>query len=308
MQPGAVKRRQIARVAVTPRARAHERRRARRGLAIACGLLGAVCTACGGGGGDDEGAGAAHGAPRSLPGVAPKPERVTTLPAPRSERPEQAEGAEPRPRPPEDVQRDADRKPQEVMDFLGIEPGMRVAELMSGRGYYAELLSRRVGDRGRVFAHNSPFVMDRFAREPIEERLENPALEDVELLETPVDHPGLPPRLDAVVIILFFHDLYWQEVDRERALHAVWRSLTPGGIFGVVDHVAAEGAGTRDVKSLHRVEPSVVRAEIEAAGFEFVDSSPLLANPDDEHTLSAFDEAIRGKTDRFIHRYRKVNK
>jgi len=218
---------------------------------------------------------------------------------------EMARPAAPLPRPAQDVARDADRKPQAVMDFFGIEPGMRVVELMAGRGYYAELLARRVGDEGNVWAHNTPFVLDRFAAGPIEERLRNPALHNVRPLETELEDPHLPRRVDAVLIILFFHDLYWQDVDRERMLRRLYRDLDADAILGIVDHQAAAGAGTRDVKTLHRVEASVVQAELEAAGFELVETSDLLAHPEDDHSRSAFDPEIRGKTDRFVHKYKK---
>lgn len=191
------------------------------------------------------------------------------------------------------------------MDFLGVQPGMTVVELMAGRGYYAELLARRVGDEGRVYVHNTPFVLERFAAEPIRARLEQPALHNARPLETELEDPGLPRGVDVVMMALFFHDLYWQEVDRVRMLREIHRALDDDAVFGIIDHRARDGAGTEHVKSLHRIEERVVQAELEAAGFELVETSDLLAHPEDDRSKSAFDPTIRGKTDRFIHKYKK---
>jgi predicted methyltransferase len=206
-------------------------------------------------------------------------------------------------RPPEDAARDADRKPQEVMDFFGITPGQTVVELMAGRGYYAELLSQRVGPNGKVYAHNSPFVLKRFAEEPLTARLARPSLANVERLDTELDAPGLPDGVDAVVIVLFYHDTYWQEVDRKAMNDAVFRALKPGGIYGVVDHHAEAGSGDRDVQSLHRVDAELVKEEILEAGFELDGESDLLRHPEDDRKTNVF--KMRGKTDRFTLRFRK---
>ena len=249
-----------------------------------------------------------HGATRARPGVAPPAplravdlEKVPKLTTP----PPDAKPREPRPRPEEDLARDADRKPQEVMDFFGIAPGMTVAELMTGRGYYAELLSRRVGPEGKVLAHNTPFVMQRFAEKPLKERTDNPALANVEVLDTELEDPGLASNLDAVLMINFYHDLYWQEVDRKRMNERIFEALKPGGVYGVIDHRAAKASKDRDVKTLHRVDERMVRLDIEKAGFVLEQRSDLLTHEEDDRTLSAFDPSIRGKTDRFVHLYRK---
>ena len=125
-------------------------------------------------------------------------------------------------RPPEDVARDADRKPYEVLTFFGIGAGQRVAELLTGRGYYAEILAGVVGPSGHVYAHNTPFVLNRFADKPLTERLSNPALTNVTRLDTELEDPQLPAALDAVVMVLFYHDTYWQKVDRARMNAAIF--------------------------------------------------------------------------------------
>jgi len=208
-------------------------------------------------------------------------------------------------RPAEDVARDADRKPQDVMRFFEIEPGQRVAELMAGKGYYAELLGRVVGSGGRVYAQNNAFVLKRFAEAPLSERLSNPELANVERLDSELATPQLPKDLDAVLMILFYHDTYWQEIDRAAMNGAAFAALKPGGIYGVIDHHAESGSGRRDVKTLHRVDAAIVREEILAAGFEFEAESALLRHPEDSREINVFDGKVRGSTDRFIYRFRK---
>lgn len=223
--------------------------------------------------------------------------------------PEVPDPAEPAPstdRPPDDVERDALRKPQAIMDFFGVGEGSRVVELMAGRGYYVDLLSRRVGVTGKVWAHNSPFVLKRFAEKPITERLENPILSNVERLDTPLDDPKLPSDLDAVLIVLFYHDTYWQEVDRAAMNRAVYAALKPGGVYGIVDHRAKTGAGSTETKRLHRVEESLVVDEVKAAGFELAGTSDLLAHPEDDHAYMVFQPpAGRDRTDRFVLKFVK---
>lgn len=208
-------------------------------------------------------------------------------------------------RPPEDVARDTDRRPYEVLSFFGIGPGQRVAELLTGRGYYAEILAGVVAETGHVYAQNTPFVLNRFAAAPLAERLSNPALTNVTRVDSELEDPQLPGGLDAIVMVLFYHDTYWQNVDRARMNAAIFGALRPGGVFGIVDHHAQAGSGDRDVESLHRVDAELVKREIEAVGFVFEAESDLLRHPEDARTTNVFDQAIRGKTDRFVYRFRK---
>lgn len=208
-------------------------------------------------------------------------------------------------RPEQDIARDADRKPQQVMDFFEIEPGDKVVELMAGGGYYVHLLSERVGPEGKVWAHNSPFVLERFAEKLIAARMTLPGLDNVQRLDTPLDAPELPRDLDAVLMVLFFHDTYWQEVDRTKMLESVFNSLKPGGVFGVVDHHAEAGSGERDVKTIHRIDAALVKQEVEAAGFVLDAESDILQVSADDRTKSVFLPEMRGKSDRFVYRFRK---
>jgi predicted methyltransferase len=88
----------------------------------------------------------------------------------------------------------------------------------------------------------------------------------------------------------------------------VYAALKPGGVYLVLDHVAASGSPADVSDTLHRIEPSTVRREVEAAGFTFEGESALLANPLDPHTAGVFDASIRGRTDQFILKFRRPAK
>lgn len=207
---------------------------------------------------------------------------------------------------------DAGRKPAELLAFLDLKPGMRVADLMAGFGYTTELMARAVGPEGVVYAQNNRFVRERFAEPTWTERLATPAMANVQRLDTELDapFPADLDDLDMVVMVLFYHDTYWQKVDREAMNAAIFAALRPGGSYVIVDHSAAEGAGATGVQTLHRVEESLVRQEVEAAGFRLVERADFLRNPADTRDWNAAPRAAmesgrRGESDRFVVRFRK---
>jgi predicted methyltransferase len=205
---------------------------------------------------------------------------------------------------------DDGRKPAETLAFFGIEPGARVAELGAGGGYTTEVMARVVGEKGRVWGQNSAFLLERFAEKPWSERLATPVMANVVRLDRPFDDP-VPAdvtNLDAVLIVLFYHDTVWQKVDRAKMNQAVFRALRPGGVYGVVDHAAAAGRGIEDVETLHRIEESELVREIEAAGFRLDGAAAFLRNPDDTRDWSASPRVAaerRGTSDRFVLKFVK---
>jgi predicted methyltransferase len=216
-------------------------------------------------------------------------------------------------RPKADLERDATAKPREVLAFLGVMPGMRVADMFSAGGYYTELLARAVGVKGQVIAYNNP-PYAKFAEKGIAQRYADGRLGNVRQVTAEIDELQLPPgSLDAALFVMSFHDTYWRpadgtwnRTDTAEMLKRLKAALKPGGVVVVQDHVARAGGDTaKVVDELHRIDPAVVRAAFERAGFEFERASEILAHPDDDHTKLVFDEAIRGKTDQFIYRFRK---
>ena len=209
-------------------------------------------------------------------------------------------------RPEEERARDAGRMPAQVLEFFGIGAGSRVADVLSGGGYYTRILAPVVGPEGAVYTGNNPFF-DQFVAEALTALLSEPGFENVMRVDAPVDEMPLPDdaSLDAVMIVLAYHDLWLTDEDRGELNRRVLAALKPGGVYGIIDHHAAEGAGASVVESLHRIEASVIVEEITGAGFELAASGDFLSNPADDHSLMVFDPNIRGRTDRFVLRFEK---
>jgi predicted methyltransferase len=206
-----------------------------------------------------------------------------------------------------DLARDANRLPQRVLDFLDVKRGMRVADLMAGDGYYTELLSRAVGEAGVVYCQNTSIPLRVFADEPLTARLAEDRLPNVVRLDTEFEDSGLPEGLDAALLVRFYHDFEWQEVDRAAFNELVFSKLEPGGAFVVVDHHAKSGAGISEGKQLHRVEAELVKREVSAAGFVFEAESYALTDPEDTLDWNIFDRSHPGRdtTSRFVYLFRK---
>lgn len=220
-------------------------------------------------------------------------------------------------RPEQDRARDATRHPAEILNFAGVEPGWTVADIGSGGGYYTRILSRAVGENGTVYAQNYQWVVDRFPNADTALTAIAAEYDNVEYYVTPADGvmSGVDAPLDAAFIVLGYHDLIWQQPDiqtltREERIagnRAIYDALRPGGVLIVIDHRAEDGSMDRDVDALHRIDEAMVRGEIEAAGFRLDGESDLLSNADDSRDIGVFDPSIRGRTDRFVLRYRKPN-
>ncbi len=211
-----------------------------------------------------------------------------------------------------DHERDAGRKPAEVLAFFAIEPGMTVLDLFSGGGYYSELLSYVVGPQGRVVAHSNAAYLN-FVGDEFNERHADGRLANVEVLMAENNELELSAdTFDAITVILSYHDIYyadpendWPKIDGPELLAQIYKGLKPGGVLGVVDHYAEAGSPRETGNSLHRIDPGIVISEHETAGFVFDDKSQILRNMDDDYSKIVFDPALRGKTDRFVFRFRK---
>ena len=193
-----------------------------------------------------------------------------------------------------------------MLALAGIEPNMTVIDLMAGRGYYTEILASAIGPEGRVLAQNNAYVIERFAAGPLQERLSRMQAPQVQRHDAELDDLGLESNsLDAALMVLFYHDTYWQGVNRRQMNQQIFDALKPGGIFTMVDHHAETGSGSRDVKTLHRVDADMVLSEILTAGFVLAGRSDLLNHPEDDRARNVFEAGTRGKTDRFIFLFRK---
>jgi predicted methyltransferase len=209
-------------------------------------------------------------------------------------------------RPQEDRDGDASRAPAQVLEFFGVGPGDRVADLLAGGGYYTRILVPLVGNSGRVYAGNNPFYANFFG-EAFDALLAEPAFRNVVRIDGPVDELALPTdgSLDAVIVSQAYHDLVLGDEDRGEMNRRIFGALKSGGVYGIIDHAAAAGTGTSSTESLHRIEQQFIVDEVTAAGFEFAAEADVLANPDDGHTVGIFDPSIAGRTDRFVLRFEK---
>ena len=211
-----------------------------------------------------------------------------------------------------DRARDAGRKPAEVLEFFGIQPGMTVLDMYSGGGYYTEMLSHIIGPEGSVIAHSNQAYAG-FVGEEATNRYANNRLGNVEILMAENNELALPnASFDAIMMVLAYHDIYyvdpdngWPEIDGPRFVETLYNGLRPGGILAVVDHSAAPGSPSETGNTLHRIDPDIVTAELEAAGFVLEAKSDVLRNMDDDHSVNMGAPEVRGKTDRFVFRFRK---
>jgi predicted methyltransferase len=214
-------------------------------------------------------------------------------------------------RPVTDTERDANRKPSIMLSFSSIKPGDRVADYAAGTGYFTRLFAHIVGPGGHVYASvPSPlFKYPNIVKGISEIQLYAVGHPNVSVnLASPIDAARYPEPLDLFWISQNYHDLkdpFMGPVDMAAFNRTVFAALKPRGIYIVLDHVAAPGSPDNVTDTLHRIEPSVVRREVEAAGFKFVGESKALSNPDDPHTAGPFNASIQGKTDQFIFKFQK---
>lgn len=215
-------------------------------------------------------------------------------------------------RTPEDMAKDALRKPADVLAFSKILPGQTVFEMEAGAGYYTELLSRTVGATGKVIMQ-APKEFESFYKDALAARLKDDRLANVTVSWSPFDKlDAADASADVVTWFQGPHELFCLKAcgnapmgDAAKAFAEAARVLKPGGYFVVMDHAAPQGAPTTSGNDLHRIDPMQVKAMATTAGFALDEESAMLANPADDHSKVVFDPAIQGKTDQFLLRYKK---
>jgi len=199
---------------------------------------------------------------------------------------------------------DQRRKPVELYGFTGARPGMKVLDMGAGGGYSTELLARAVAPGGIVYSQTPPDLFPG-ARKAYQARAQSPAMKNAVRLERSFDDP-LPPGVtgfDLITFFFFYHDTVHLGVDRTRMNRQLFEALKPGGILILADHSARPGDGASVTKSLHRIEESVVRRELEAAGFQFVSEGSFLRNPADTRDTPVTKNQV--PNDEFVLKYRK---
>jgi predicted methyltransferase len=192
-----------------------------------------------------------------------------------------------------------------------VKAGDRIADLMSGNGYFTRILSDVAGPAGYVYAYIPTEQIAHCSPREIagtQAIARDTSYKNVTLLTGSLANFHLPEKLDLIWMSQSYHDLHDSFLGPANVTllnKAIFDALKPGGVFLVIDHVAEAGSGLRDTETLHRIDPARMTSEIEAAGFVLESHSDALRNPNDNHHQAIFDSHIRGKTDQVLLRFRK---
>ncbi len=207
---------------------------------------------------------------------------------------------------PADIERDARSRPDAVIPLLALKEGDRVADVFGGSGYYSELLASVVGPGGEVILQNND-AYEQFVGKALRDRFDGRNAGNITLLSSEADDLKLGAGLDAALIVMSYHDLFyddadngWPQIDDVDFIGQIRSALKPGGRFLVVDHAAPAGTATAACKSLHRIDEAYAIKRLSSQGFRLVGFSEALRNPADTHSKLVFDPSIRGSTDRFV--------
>jgi predicted methyltransferase len=213
-------------------------------------------------------------------------------------------------RPEADKARDAGRKPGEILAWAGLKPGMKVIDLVPGQGYFTRIFSKAVGAAGKVYAY-VPDELTAVAkgRPPsVSAWVGKPPFANTRMILRKMPEFGAPEKVDMIFTAQNYHDLhlpFMGPVDLAVVNRQAFKALKLGGVYIVIDHTAKPGTGPAQWDTLHRIDPAVVRREVEAAGFVYEGETRILRNPKDPLTANVFDAGIRGKTDQFAFKFRK---
>jgi predicted methyltransferase len=213
-------------------------------------------------------------------------------------------------RPDADRNLDAARKPKEMLAFFGVRPGMKLLDMFTGGGWYAELEARVAGPTGEVYAQNPPEFIQKWGDKQIVGRLSGGRLPTVKRWDKSLDAMELPGgHFDGVIANDVFHDFFWLSKNVDGIIKQIYDSLKPGGFFAIVDHSAPPGTGdayARNRDGQHRIDEALVKQVLAKAGFKLEGESQLLRNPDDDRQKAFFAPEMKGKnTDKFALLFRK---
>jgi predicted methyltransferase len=216
-----------------------------------------------------------------------------------------------RSRPARDRSRDLRDRTADLLQFLGLRSGQRVFDFLPFRGYFTRLFANLIGAEGHVYAAipSDLIYIERLAAGKKEVEALASKRRNVSVLSGPVQDAGDPPgNIDLAWISLNYHDLVGPTMgplDMRRFNDAIFRAVRPNGSYVIADHLAREDSVANQSARLHRIAPSIVREQVEAAGFRFSEASQILHNPDDPLSGSVFARRTRYHTSRFILKFRK---
>ena len=209
----------------------------------------------------------------------------------------------------EDAAKDAHRQMAAVMSFIGVKPGDKVVELEPGGGYWTRVFSGIVGAKGQVYGVWAQ-EMQKYYGEGYA-KWQGLSKQAPYTNMTPMVEPAATLGVQGPVDVVFtnqnYHDYHniMGADGMARFNKQVFDALKPGGVYVIVDNVAAAGSGFSAIDTLHRVDPEAVKQEVVAAGFRFDGMSEALKNPADTHTLLSYKPPMAGNNDQFVFRFKK---
>ncbi|WP_438862535.1 class I SAM-dependent methyltransferase [Neptunicella sp.] len=214
-------------------------------------------------------------------------------------------------RPDADRVKDAKRQPEQIINFFNVQPGTTVLDVLAGSGYYSEILSRVVGEQGKVIIHNDKHFLKYYGESLSKrlgdgDRLANTVRMDVSLNNLELEENSV----DTIFLILGYHDFFYvmseaEKINVTKVLAKFRQFLKPGGIIGIVDHEAMAGAPSSVGGTLHRIDPAIVKSQMADAGFTLDGELSILQNNTDDKSKKIWD-IPGGMTSRFVLRFKNT--
>lgn len=209
---------------------------------------------------------------------------------------------------PEDRARDGYRKPAEVLALTGVKAGHKVVEFGSfgeldkfGH-YYTTMLAEIVGPKGMVYMYD-PLEVDQ--QLGVNSRIFAAANANTKYEGVDFNKIQFQRNIDIAFSVLFYHEMLRRGIDMTVFHDKLFKALKPGGIYLIIDHAGTIGEDMKYTLVNHRIDPSVVRSGIQAAGFELVLESRMLERTDDDHKWDVYTDGKADQTDQMVYMFRK---
>jgi len=184
------------------------------------------------------------------------------------------------------MERDQYRHPKETLSFFGIKPNMNVVELWPSRGWYSEILAPFLKKEGNYLGAgldpNYSSWAKRVIKRNADRRAQNKIFSSMKMTTLAIDETPIT-KINSIDMVLTFRNLHnWLKADRLMDVFIKsYNILKPGGIFGVVEHRALPGSSIKDMNKSGYVTEKLAIEFAEKAGFVYVASSEINANPND---------------------------
>jgi predicted methyltransferase len=210
----------------------------------------------------------------------------------------------------DDRARDAERKPRQTLEFLGLAPDQRVVELVPAGGYFTKVLAQVLADKGELYVALGTRTIEPLIKEvPALSRIRvaqadaqmKPSAGQMGLFEVAPFNLGVT---DADLVLTFRNYHNFTAEGRANLNRAVFAALKSGGRYGIVDHTRRHNEPDSR-ENWRRVDPVLVIKEVQAAGFVLEDFSGIHFTPDDELRYEVGRKSVAGNSDRFVLKFRK---